>query len=171
MVTGEETGLFYIISTNDRNFTLIPLFWQDFPYPLLLFPPSSSYSRGLCPFTACPHRVYSAFSITERVEISTGVLKSAADKRKIAPSGAAPPVTCSCSSSSTQKFPSLCLCWVPNQLCVCLCSNSQLRKGNRKNHEKGYLKTIFFSPPKLKPRKMPQWYIVSVISSSCNSAS
>ena len=56
-VTSEETGLFCIISTNDRNITLLLLFYQDFfPYPLLHSPPSSSLCRGSCPFTACPHR-------------------------------------------------------------------------------------------------------------------
>lgn len=50
------------------------------------------------------------FSINEWVEISTRVVESAADRREMALSGPDPPATCSCSSASTEKFPSLNLC-------------------------------------------------------------
>lgn len=56
------------------------------------------------------HTAQSVFSITEGVEISTGVVKSAADRREMALAGADPPATCSYCSSSTQNFPSLYLC-------------------------------------------------------------
>lgn len=109
--------------------------------------------------------VDSASRITEGVELSTGVVESAADRRELALSGAAPTATCSCFSSSTQKFPSLYLRWVPKQLSVCLCSNSKV--GKRKKKESWriiFFKNWFFSPLKFMTRKMPQSCTHSTIS-------
>lgn len=167
LIMNEENGLFCIVSTNVRNFALQLLFWQFFSplfsaaFSTLIFP----QQRILPLHSMSTETVDSASRITEGVELSTGVVESAADRRELALSGAAPTATCSCFSSSTQKFPSLYLRWVPKQLSVCLCSNSKV--GKRKKKESWriiFFKNWFFSPLKFMTRKMPQSCTHSTIS-------